>query len=76
MGYFMDSTYNTHIVCARCRIVSTVQPSCGHEGTHVGSRWRAPKKSDDKAWKRIENGDWWWDDKAIYRWMRKIGGLR
>jgi hypothetical protein len=31
----------------------------------MGSRWRPPKKNNDKAWAKIARGDIWWDDKAI-----------
>lgn len=32
--------------------------------TH-GSKWRRPKNRNKKAWRRINAGDIWWDDKAI-----------
>jgi hypothetical protein len=30
-----------------------------------GTRWRAPKRSNDAAWQRIEQGDWLWDHRAV-----------
>ena len=30
-----------------------------------GSKWRPPKKRDDKAWALIERGEYWWDEKAL-----------
>lgn len=24
-------------------------------------KWSAPKKNNERAWKRIENGDWYWN---------------
>lgn len=32
---------------------------------NMGYRWRAPKKNDNKAWKRIGGGDKWWDPPGI-----------
>lgn len=60
-----------HMVCVPCRIVSVVSPSCGHEGVSVGAKWRAPRKRDDTAWRRIAKGDWFWDDQAILRKDRR-----
>ena len=36
-------------------------PTCGGEGKNMGDRWRAPRKSNEAAWKRIEAGDFLWD---------------
>lgn len=44
---------------------SYVCPTCDKPLINMGTRWRAPKKINDKAWKRILKGDIWWDDKAI-----------
>lgn len=32
---------------------------------HMGYRWRAPKKNNDKAWKMIAEGQYLWDAKAL-----------
>lgn len=28
---------------------------------NMGKSWRAPKKTNTRAWKRIEAGDVWWE---------------
>ena len=33
----------------------------------MGTRWRAPKKNNIKAWKKLANGQRLWDDKAVQR---------
>lgn len=30
-------------------------------------KWTAPKKNNDRMWKRIERGDWWWDRRRARR---------
>jgi hypothetical protein len=37
---------------------------CGEKGRSMGDRWRAPKQSNEAAWKRIEAGDFLWDKKV------------
>lgn len=59
-------------VCVPCRIVSGVAPSCGHEAALVGHRWRAPRKGDDRAWRRIAAGDWLWDETSLRRAARRF----
>ena len=40
-------------------------PQCGEPGIAMGTKWRAPKSNDEKAWKRIESGDFLWDHPNI-----------
>lgn len=44
-----------------------IDPPCNHKDKILvnGNRYRVPKKNNDKAWKRIENGDMLWDDRAV-----------
>ena len=49
-------------VCVTCR---TVNGSCHHEKLVVNYRWRPPKKTNNKAWKKIADGDIWWDKRAV-----------
>jgi hypothetical protein len=42
-------------------------PHCGEDLLYMGTRWRAPKKGNDRAWKRIEKGDYLWDDTSRLR---------
>ena len=49
-------------VCVHCR---SVNKPCAHEKILLGYRWRPPKKTNNVAWKRIENGEWFWDRKHI-----------
>lgn len=39
---------------------------CGNN-IFMSPRWRAPKKTNDRAWKMIQNGEFLWDKKAIAR---------
>lgn len=53
------------LVCVTCKSVNL--PSCGHELKLVSHKWRAPKKNNIKAWKKVQAGNLLWDDKAIAR---------
>ncbi len=65
-------------VCVSCRFVSksiTVCPHC-HDGMLcAGKKWSAPKKNNDRAWKRIENGEWLWDRRRVRRRARSKNRL-
>lgn len=55
-------------VCITCRSVghASTCTSCGNDDLlTVGPYWRAPKKHDDRSWKRIERSEVMWDRKAI-----------
>lgn len=56
------------LVCPICRLVTV---GCEHEKLVVSSKWRAPSKNNDRAWKRIEAGEIWWDRNAITRKAKK-----
>ncbi len=68
----MPST--TPVVCIPCRSASGC-PKGIHEVHHLSYRWRAPKKGNDNAWKKIAAGDWLWDKKAIVRKAIKRAGV-
>lgn len=51
-------------VCIECRMV---RPPCEHEKFSITHKWRAPKKTNDKAWRMIAKGDYWWDKRHIDR---------
>lgn len=55
--------------CVICRIAQKRNPHCsrGHDMVWMGRFWRAPKKTNIKAWQRVALGDKLWDDKAIER---------
>ncbi len=55
--------------CVICRIAQKRNPHCsrGHEMIWMGRFWRAPKKTNIKAWQRVAQGDKLWDDRAIER---------
>ncbi len=55
--------------CVICRIAQKRSSHCsrGHEMVWMGRFWRAPKKTNIKAWQRVAQGDKLWDDKAIER---------
>lgn len=60
------STY----ACMICRVA--IKGSAGQcPGRHamicMGKHWRAPKKNNKSAWKKLANGIRLWDDKAVQR---------
>ena len=44
---------------------------CGKHDFIESSRWRAPKKNNDSAWKRIANGEHMWDRNAVAKKSRR-----
>lgn len=63
----MRSTLHAKYICVPCRMVwphplgKGSCPYC-HGRIRVASyKWGAPRKNNDKAWKRIENEDWLWE---------------
>lgn len=60
---------NSTFACLRCRIAwkagTIVCTRCGVTGLNMGTKWRAPKANNLKAWKQIAEGVYWWDEKAI-----------
>lgn len=56
------STY----ACFNCRIANKgAHCSCGQSMHYMGTKWRAPKKNNIKAWKHILNGHIWWNKRAV-----------
>lgn len=65
LGMIVHRSYK---VCVKCRVATRTTLTCGHEPTYrFGPRWRPPKKNNDKAWKRIERGEYLWDEKALMK---------
>jgi hypothetical protein len=60
-------------VCIKHRWVShwDACPTCGNVDRIFHSKWRAPKKTNDLAWKRIANGERDWDRKAVSKKSRR-----
>ena len=61
------ATNHTYL-CVSCRWVHKAYglcPKCGESMRDMGYRWRAPKRTNLKAWRLIEAGDFMWDKKAI-----------
>jgi hypothetical protein len=44
---------------------SSTCPTCNKSLINMGTRWRAPRKKDNRSWSKILNGDIWWDQKAL-----------
>jgi hypothetical protein len=60
--------HNLKHVCVACRRVHKHPFACEHGPSVIyPSRWRAPRKNDTKAWKRITAGDIWWDNRSKSR---------
>lgn len=61
-AHFYD--YNITLACVKCRITKRVNhiikddlnicPQCRNKMQNFGCKYRLPKKSDDKAWKKLE----------------------
>lgn len=51
------STYHRTSVCVAHRLVSRADdahcPACGRPMVVLGTRWRVPKKSDDRGWVQL-----------------------
>lgn len=64
-------------VCVPCRRVtrsasnygvgSSHCPSCGKPMESVSYRWRAPKRTNNAAWRAIAAGQWLWDRRVLWR---------
>jgi hypothetical protein len=51
-------------VCIACRTISKTSSTCVEcqQPTWIlHHKWRAPKRTNDRAWKRIAAGDWLWE---------------
>jgi hypothetical protein len=62
-------------VCVPCRLAMksmSVCSNCHNPAEFCGYRWRAPKRTNDRAWKMIESGDFMWDKKAIAKKRAKL----
>lgn len=68
----MPSNYT--YVCVPCRWVSKQTATCPTcKGSCVSKyKWSAPRKNNDRAWKRIENGEWLWDRRRVRRGRRGV----
>jgi hypothetical protein len=60
-----NGTRSSKYVCVKHRTVD--KPCCDTEKVVVSYRWRAPKKRDERAWRRIEQGNWLWENKVSWR---------
>jgi len=41
--------------------------NCGGVIRPAPRHWCPPKKNNDRAWKRVANGDWLWDHRRVQR---------
>lgn len=68
---------NSPYVCVPCRYVAkqtSVCPHCRGEMIHMSYRWRAPRRTNRRAWALIASGVWLWDRRvhaARYPWASK-----
>lgn len=60
--------------CVECRGKFLSKHADWHTTHTVSSKWRQPRQTDNKAWKRIEAGEIWWDRNAITR--KAVKGMR
>lgn len=53
-------------VCVPCRVVRKDYhescEQCRQPMTILSYKWRPPRKNNHSAWKRIEAGDWLWEN--------------
>lgn len=63
---------NITFVCVPCRYARKGSPVCERcGGTMIArARWSAPSKNNDRAWKRIERGEWLWSRRRVRRVKR------
>lgn len=62
---------STRTFCVECRGKNLPTHLDTHITHTVSSRWRAPSKHNNLAWKRIANGEIWWDRRAISKKQRQ-----
>lgn len=69
----MSAHHGAVFVCIAHREVSHWGscPVCGKHDLLFHPRWRAPKRNNDVAWKRIANGEYNWDRKAVAKKKRR-----
>lgn len=48
-------------------IIDRICKVCKGHVSRAPYKWSPPKKRDNRAWKRIERGDWLWDHRRIQR---------
>lgn len=68
-GNWLSETYKTKYSRYERTRYYGVCPSCKGRMECYGKHWTAPKKNNDRAWKRIANGDTLWN----HRKLRKRG---
>lgn len=51
-------------------------PTCGQPGIAMGTKWRAPRLTDEAAWRRVEAGDFLWERPVNYVGQRTWTGDR
>lgn len=57
-------------------LVARTCKACGGQVVRSPYKWAPPKKRDDRAWKRIANGEWLWDRRRVRRgglWRHYVG---
>ena len=70
----------TRHVCQACRQTVSISANadavvcvlCGGPVTLASSKWRAPRKTNDAAWRRVSAGVWLWDQRAVERAGRRL----
>lgn len=63
-------------VCIECRHVGNNKCHKHDDNVMVSWRWRGPKKNNLIAWRRISQGEWLWDRKAVARAEQKKSDKR
>lgn len=61
-------------VCIPCRNVKPTGDACQFCGGPLRwapKYWRAPRKTNNTAWRRVAEGEWLWDRKAVRRAARR-----
>lgn len=59
---------HSYSICAECREVN--KPCCDGPKIVTGSRWSAPRKTNDKAWAKIAAGNIWWNQRRLDKGSR------
>ena len=56
---------HSYSICSEHREIN--KPCCDGPKIVTGSRWSAPRKTNDKAWARIAAGNIWWNERRLQR---------
>lgn len=66
---------NSTFACVFCRLALKSAGNCRECGAplkNMGKHWRAPKKNNLKAWKRVASGEIWWEEIYVVKHLVRV----